>query len=329
MKAAPPSPPESAPGGITDRVSVRLRWAILISVAFNLLLWKSVSGIVTRSALSSPPPIEVTRVILDKKGRKTEKIVTRKAIQKKVAQKRKAIPRKVVKKSPPPRKAPIPRAMSTAKHTPPSPQKPRPAQASPPEGAHNHVLTATPKPNAPSSSQDFAALAGGNAEVGKPIEAQNPGNAAANPPEPVSPKPTPVEEPKPAPKPASPPAPVEPKPVETPKPAPPPPPKPVEKPAPPPPPAPKGPTRDAQPTDTVQPKIPDELRSQDYKSYVRVRVTIEADGSATPELRTSSGNAEIDRRVLDALKRWKWKPALSDGEPVKSVQLFKFEFEVN
>ena len=31
---------------------------------------------------------------------------------------------------------------------------------------------------------------------------------------------------------------------------------------------------------------------------------------------------------LEALKRWRWKPALRDGEPVESTLLFKFEFEV-
>jgi protein TonB len=61
---------------------------------------------------------------------------------------------------------------------------------------------------------------------------------------------------------------------------------------------------------------------------VRVKVEVDADGGATPILRTSSGNPEIDRRVLEALRRWRWKPALRDGEPVKSTLLFKFEFLV-
>jgi protein TonB len=78
----------------------------------------------------------------------------------------------------------------------------------------------------------------------------------------------------------------------------------------------------------VRPDIPDELKQGQYKSFVRVRVEIAADGSATPVLRTSSGNSEIDRRVLEALKKWRWKPALKAGVPTDSLQLFKFEFEV-
>jgi outer membrane biosynthesis protein TonB len=45
-------------------------------------------------------------------------------------------------------------------------------------------------------------------------------------------------------------------------------------------------------------------------------------------LRTSSGNTDVDQRVLEALKKWTWKPALKDGTPVDSVQYFRFEFEV-
>ncbi|MBM3459905.1 MAG: TonB family protein, partial [Armatimonadetes bacterium] len=93
-------------------------------------------------------------------------------------------------------------------------------------------------------------------------------------------------------------------------------------------PKPRGVTRDAEPANTVQPQIPESLRQSEFKSFVRVRVEIEPDGTAMPVLRTSSGNPEVDRRVLEALRRWTWKPALRDGEAVKSTQLFKFEFEV-
>ena len=78
----------------------------------------------------------------------------------------------------------------------------------------------------------------------------------------------------------------------------------------------------------MQPSIPDSLKKGEFKSFVRVVVEIEADGSFTVSLRTSSGNTEIDQRVLDALKKWRWKPALKNGQPVASTQRFKFEFEV-
>ena len=78
----------------------------------------------------------------------------------------------------------------------------------------------------------------------------------------------------------------------------------------------------------VNPEIPDSLKTNEYKSYVRVKVEIAPDGTTEASLRTSSGNAEIDKRVLAALQKWKWRPASIYGEPVGSVQYFKFEFEV-
>jgi protein TonB len=307
-----------------DRLYARLRWGILVSLVINAFLWRSVSGLITHQAPLQPKIVEITRVIIDKRGKKTPKVVTHQQIKKKVAQlKKKIVARRIMKpklvQKPPPR-IPHPRPVQQAR-------KPQPAHPAPrpPEGAHHRVLTARADKNAPPEPDEPSVQPGGNASVGAPIEHQNPGNAVVNPPESVHPAPPPPVEPAPKSAPPPPPEPA-PKPVEKPveKPA----PKEKEKPAPPPPPKPKGPTRDAEPTNTVKPDIPDELKDQEFKSFVRVRVRISGDGDATPELRTSSGNAEIDRRVLEALRRWRWKPALRDGEPVSSVQLFKFEFEV-
>ena len=82
------------------------------------------------------------------------------------------------------------------------------------------------------------------------------------------------------------------------------------------------------PDSAVNPEIPDELKRQEFKSFVRVKVNIAADGTFTVILRTTSGNQEIDRRVLAALNKWKWKPALKDGVAVDSTRLFRFDFEV-
>jgi TonB family protein len=79
----------------------------------------------------------------------------------------------------------------------------------------------------------------------------------------------------------------------------------------------------------VQPVIPDSLKTEDLKTFVRVKVEVAADGSANVVLRTSSGNPDVDKLILDALKKWKWKAALREGTPVASTQLFKFEIEIN
>ncbi|BDI29886.1 hypothetical protein CCAX7_19370 [Capsulimonas corticalis] len=295
----PPTQNSSAHGGLAeDRPSRRLAWAVTASLAANALLWWQAARILPHTT-PSPTVIEVTRVVPPKPEHRRPEPKPR------------VVPPKPKPIVPPP---PLPRAV----HTPPrvtarpipQPLRPVPRHA-PPAGAHSHVLTARPDHAAP-APQDHTALAGGGANLGAPLGHQNAGGAHTEAP----PQPAPVAPPAPAPEP---PRPAPQAPVEAAKPEPP-------KPAPPP--APAGPTQDAEPSNQEKPEIPDELKQDTFKSFVRVKVEIEADGSFTPTLRTSSGNAEIDRRVLAALQRWRWKPALQNGAPVHSTQLFRFEFEV-
>jgi TonB family protein len=80
---------------------------------------------------------------------------------------------------------------------------------------------------------------------------------------------------------------------------------------------------------TTTPEIPDDLKSQELKTSVRVRVVIEANGEFTTSLRSSSGNPEVDRLVLDALGHWKWRPAMRDGVAIESTKYFRFDFNVD
>lgn len=190
-----------------------------------------------------------------------------------------------------------------------------------PEGARYRILTArTPTVVA----HDHVVLGGGNAHLGAPLAQESAGNATTAPDNGAT-SPSPAAEPvrvsapsptrpssgteglgahavahaAPAPTPAAPPAPRI-----------------------------AGPTRDAEPARQVQPTIPDTLRQGEFKSFVRVRVSVDVSGNATYVLRTSSGNPEVDQRVLSALEQWQWKPALKSGVPVESTLNFKFEFEV-
>jgi len=272
----------------------RLRNAIFLALPIDALLWVAAGYAFLRPAPPDLAPIEIQRVVMDEKQKITPKIVKKEDVLKKI---QKALP-----KPPPPKPRP-----ERHEVPPEAPPKAPPKE----EGAHNKVLTAPPVKNAPPDVH--TALAGGNADVGKPTEEQNAGAAKVNPPSP--PPPTPQPTPQPAP------------PVAKPAPAPPPPPPPAEQPKPEPP-KPKGPTKDAEPVSQPMPEIPDELKSQSFKTFVRVAVEVDENGNPSVTLRTSSGNPEVDRRVLEALKRWRWKPALKDGEPVRSTQRFKFEFEV-
>ena len=190
----------------------------------------------------------------------------------------------------------------------------------PPEMSHNKVITAKPSPTAHGPAP-FSALAGGNHELGAPTSGQGAGNAVVSPPvKPpvVAPTITPVTTTPPETRPVTTSPPTAP-PVGTPPPPPPPPPSP---------PKPKGPTSEASPSHQEDVQIPDSLKSQGFKSFVRVMVNIAADGSFTVTLRTSSGNTDVDKLVLATLNRWKWKPALKDGDPVDSVQRFRFNFSI-
>lgn len=338
----------------------RLRGAVVASFLINAVLWGAVGGAITGKKSPPPPTIEISRIVISKKGEKTQKVVTQKQIERKVQRIRRQIvrrapirptPRKIREKRAleRPRRA-RPRQPSLAKPRPRAPEAPqsnRPLarpQNRRPEGARNRTLVAKNRA-APGAG---LVKNGGNADLGKPLDNQNFGAAKNNPknyappdPEPqptaapqaaptaspIEPTPAPRPEPTPIPRPTPTPRP-EPTPTSRPEPTATPRPRPTPTPQPRPTPRPSGPTRDARATRQVQPTIPDELKSGDFKSSVRVRVEISADGSPSPSLRGSSGNAAIDSRVLAALQRWRWKPALKDGDPVASTQFFRFDFEV-
>ena len=284
-----------------DRLGRRLAWAALASLLVNLALWSAASSLVRRHVLTASVPVEITRIILPRT--EAPKPLPRKPLPRRVAPPRRVVPpRLVIPPRPFPRPKPTekPRPQVTPKLLPRPPQvarppRPRPVLMPSPPAPHHNIMTAhgpAPKP------QEFALPPDGQAPVGVLIAHQGPSNVAVTPPQEVrpDPKPPPASEVHQDPQPRS---------------------------------EPSGPTREAEPANQVQPEIPDDLRQESFKSFVRVRVIIEADGSFTVVLRTSSGNAEVDRIALDALKRWKWKPALENGKPVQSTQFFRYEFEVD
>ena len=50
----------------TDALGQRLRWAVLASLLINMGIWRAAAAIARRPAHFNPPPVEITRVILDK-----------------------------------------------------------------------------------------------------------------------------------------------------------------------------------------------------------------------------------------------------------------------
>ncbi|MDF2439317.1 MAG: Gram-negative bacterial TonB protein C-terminal [Abditibacteriota bacterium] len=172
-----------------------------------------------------------------------------------------------------------------------------------------------------SGSGDSKAQPGPAAIVPTPTRLPAPTSTPAPKPTPTAtPRPTATPAPRPTPQ-SQPTATPRPQPTATPRPTPTPRPEPTATPRP------TGPTRDAVASRQVQPVISDELAAKAERRSVRVRFSIGADGGFDVALRGSSGNDRIDAAVLSAARRWRWKPALHDGEAVASSVTVRFSLK--
>jgi len=68
------------------------------------------------------------------------------------------------------------------------------------------------------------------------------------------------------------------------------------------------------PVRTVSPQCPDSLKGT--SGLVMVKVTIDEQGNVADTNVVKSSNAEFDRYAIDALKKWKFKPASEDGKAI-------------
>jgi TonB family protein len=58
---------------------------------------------------------------------------------------------------------------------------------------------------------------------------------------------------------------------------------------------------------------------------VEVEVTIDVHGNVS-DIKMLSGNALFSQSVIDALKRWRFTPAVQDGAPATAVAVLSFTF---
>lgn len=79
----------------------------------------------------------------------------------------------------------------------------------------------------------------------------------------------------------------------------------------------------------VQPRMPEELRRNGSNVFVRVEITVFADGHTEVQLLTSSGNSEFDRAIQEQAAKWPWEPAIQGGQPVTTKERRKLEFTVD
>lgn len=72
-----------------------------------------------------------------------------------------------------------------------------------------------------------------------------------------------------------------------------------------------------EPLNAPSPRYPPEALRMGIGGTVRVRVVVAADGSAErQELAEASGNRFLDRAALETVRRWRFRPATRNGQPV-------------
>jgi protein TonB len=77
------------------------------------------------------------------------------------------------------------------------------------------------------------------------------------------------------------------------------------------------------------PLIPTDMRAHTYNTSVRVEFFVNKDASFTSRLLSSTGYDELDRAVINTLKKWKFSPATMDGQPVHGTLKLRIRFSVD
>ena len=86
--------------------------------------------------------------------------------------------------------------------------------------------------------------------------------------------------------------------------------------------------REAQADHIVKPRVPRRLRREKRRLSVGLDVDVDDKGRATPRLRESSGDSELDEEALKAARKTRWKPRAEDGKATKSTQRMRYDVDV-
>lgn len=77
----------------------------------------------------------------------------------------------------------------------------------------------------------------------------------------------------------------------------------------------------------VNPKYPREAREQGIEGDVILRATIDTKGNIT-NLKVSQGDPILAAAAIDAVKDWKYRPYVLNGEPVDVDTTIKIQFHL-
>ncbi|HEX2082836.1 MAG TPA: energy transducer TonB, partial [Xanthomonadaceae bacterium] len=94
--------------------------------------------------------------------------------------------------------------------------------------------------------------------------------------------------------------------------------------------APRPADREVEPIARVQPEYPVAAARVQEEGTVLVRVEVDANGRAGDvSIARRSGSRDLDRAALDAVKQWRFRPAMRNGKAVASVAEVPVEFTLD
>ncbi|APR35468.1 energy transducer TonB [Paraburkholderia sp. SOS3] len=77
------------------------------------------------------------------------------------------------------------------------------------------------------------------------------------------------------------------------------------------------------------PSLPDDLREDAFQAVATARFSVHRDGSVDVELIKPTHNPRLNQLLLDALKKWRFFPAMKDGQAIESTQDIRVHFNVD
>ncbi len=88
--------------------------------------------------------------------------------------------------------------------------------------------------------------------------------------------------------------------------------------------------REVTPIARVQPEYPPAAARVQEEGTVLVRVQVDASGNPSEvSIARRSGSRELDRAALDAVRKWRFRPAIRGGRPIASVAEVPVEFKLD
>jgi len=83
------------------------------------------------------------------------------------------------------------------------------------------------------------------------------------------------------------------------------------------------------PIRTPPPEYPKQLKREGVSGVVAVSIVIDETGAVIGSSVVKSTNPDFNDATLDAVKKWKFKPALIDGKPVKMRVTLPIKFSLD